>query len=62
VNLLLILMFLFGAKVAADPLYHWVGELLQGRQPGADRLNTLVDRTKEHLAAILAGSKEVASQ
>ena len=61
VNLLLILMFLFGAKVASDPLYHWVGETLQGPRPGADRLNNLVDRTKEHLAAILAGNKEVAS-
>ena len=61
VNLLLILMFIFGAEVASDPLYHWVGELLQGPEPGADRLNNLVDRTKEHLAAILAASKEVAS-
>lgn len=53
-NVILILIFLFGYKVSSDPLYPWVEALLKGKEPGADRLNLLVEETRKHLAAILS--------
>ena len=61
-NLLTILMFLFGCKMATDPFYPWVKETLQGSKPGPDRLNRLVEEARTHLAAILSGMTQEESR
>ncbi len=58
-NLLLILMFLFGAGVGSDPLLPWVGRALRGPDPGPERWRRLLADAQNHIATMLGGlSKE----
>ena len=52
-NLMLVLMFLFGHQIGADPLYPWAGEALRGASAGMDRLGCLVEGARNHLSAVL---------
>lgn len=52
-NVLLILIFLFGWRVASDPLYPWVEAALKRAESGPDRLKHLVEAARKHLAGIL---------
>lgn len=54
-NVLLVLLLLFGSKVAADPLYPWVGETLRGSGPAAERWARLLAAASRHIPAIASG-------
>lgn len=53
VNVLLVLMFLFGHHIASDPLYPWVAESLMGAEEAPRQLESLVEAARKYLCAAL---------